>query len=51
MMRTKRNKWLVGILLSLVVAFAVTYLLHLTIVGWQTRPVSYTETIEIIEEN
>ena len=48
--RIKRKKWMFGIVFFSVIAFAIVYLLHLTIVGWQTRPVSYTETIEIIEE-
>lgn len=48
--RIKRKKWMFGIVFFSVITFAIVYLLHLTIVGWQTRPVSYTETIEIIEE-
>ena len=48
--RIKRKKWMFGIVFFSVIAFAIVYLLHLTIVGWQTRPVCYTETIEIIEE-
>ena len=48
--RIKRKKWMFGIVFFSVIAFAIVYLLHITIVGCQTRPVSYTDTIEIIEE-